>query len=108
MKITSDGTVWVEPAVTGHIRMGLTKAGLEKYGFCFVYVPKIDRDAMVSAGSILASMEGTKCLRPLRSPITGKVLDLLLDVQDTPYEITERDALFVFEAGAKLDEKAFA
>lgn len=92
-KMMADGTLWAEQ--DGDIfSLGLTRAGLEKYGVCFVFVPKVAVGATVEPNQVLASMEGSKCLKPFRAPFPGEVTFVNEELMDTPYLIEQGIKLF--------------
>ena len=101
--ITADGFMWIEQrGPRSHV--GLTKFGLDQYGLCCTFVPKVKVGDNVKPGMVLASCEGNKCLKPLRSSFEGIVYradgEALID---EPFKLNERDSLFEIH-NIKLDD----
>lgn len=92
-KLLDGGNLWAEQE--GDVfSIGLTNRGLDKYGVCFVFVPKVTVGTTVESNQVMASMEGSKCLKPFRAPFAGVVTFVNEELVDTPYLLGHRAKLF--------------
>lgn len=80
--------------VGNEIQLGLTPEALKKYGCVHVYIPRVSRGRAVVTGDILASLESSKALAPLTSPITGMLTGVNTAYVDSPHTIDSSSVLF--------------
>lgn len=103
--ITRDKRLWLK-VDNGITSLGMTEHGLSKLGQCFVFVPNVTPGTMVKGGVVLASVEGSSQIDPLRCPVIGKVSFVDPTLVDNPYNLTPERTLFKFSA-ATLQKEFF-
>ena len=91
--VSKDGLFWLEQVDTENVILGLTKNAINKYGCLHVFIPRMLM-GNVAKNQILASIEGSKALAPLVSPVTGKLTGVNTELAETPFNIGPNDMLF--------------
>lgn len=96
-RISKNGLFWIEDVGSNQSNVGITKAAIIKFGCIHVYIPRVISGVAIKQDQVLASLEGSKALAPLLSPVSGKLTAVNSAVIDTPYEIGPDHVLFKVE-----------
>ena len=75
--------------------VGLTQEYLDRVGTLWTIIPK--NISQLQEGKIIANIEATKCLVPLRSPVTGTLVSFNEAVLDKPNTLNEHTPLFHYQ-----------
>jgi len=90
-----NGFFWLDEA-EGILKMGLTKEAIAAFGCMHVFIPRAEVGSDVAVGAPLASVEGSKALSPIKSPLYARLDDVDPEAVTAPYDISVNKPLWSF------------